>query len=122
MFSSHFLFHNFALSENNRSKLLSPKINSNNTEDYYKSSPNFQHHTFLMPRSKPQGWCLVTAYRAVIKQSVYYTSTMQQERNYFRQLKLRLIGYYSAKPPTHYMLTKHFFTLSKPKSSPTCNF
>ena len=43
----------------------------------------------------------------------HYTSIKQRERNYFRQLIVRCLRF-KCKPTTHYMLTNHFYPLSKP--------
>ena len=58
--------------------------------------------------------CLVSITLTEIK-LIYCTSIKQRERNYFRQLIVRCLRF-KCKPTTHYMLTNHFYPLSKPVS------
>ncbi len=49
------------------------------------------------------------------------TSIKQRERNCFRQLIVRRLRF-KCKPTTHYMLTNHFYPLSKPVIPMICEY
>lgn len=59
------------------------------------------------------GRCLVAATLAAMKRLIYYSSITQRERSYFRQLNFCSVRL-ECSQALHYMLTNHFFMLSKP--------
>ena len=82
-------------------------------EAYLKLSPILLHHLIGTLRSHSIRVMSRPATFAGIKLESTILRLKQRERNYFRQLIVRCLRF-KCKPTMHYMLTNHFYPLSKP--------